>query len=82
MLQDHALGANETILDEAKDNSPGFDAYQDGLDRDIFVKDWNNSKPLYAEVSSSLISTDFSKDHYFKSVYDMYDNFNSDMAPV
>ncbi|XP_064615500.1 maltase-glucoamylase-like isoform X2 [Liolophura sinensis] len=63
VILDHALGANETILMEAKNNSPGFDAYQDGLNKGIYVKHWNNSNPIYAEVWPGLsVYPDFTND--------------------
>lgn len=37
-VKDPGIGANQTIYDQAKNNSPGYDMYADGRERGIFIK--------------------------------------------
>ncbi|CAG2241815.1 MGAM [Mytilus edulis] len=36
--QDVGIGANETIIEQGRVNSPGYEMYKDGIDMDVFVK--------------------------------------------
>lgn len=50
-VKDPGIGANQTIYEQAKTNSPGYDMYADGQRRDIFIK--MNGSELQGKVMLS-----------------------------
>ncbi|KAL8574813.1 hypothetical protein ACOMHN_031920 [Nucella lapillus] len=53
IIVDPGVGANKTVIERAKTNSPGYDMFGDGQTADIFVKDHNGST-LLGEVWPGL----------------------------
>ena len=47
-VKDPGIGANQTIYEQAKTNSPGYNMYADGQGRDIFIK--MNGSELHGKV--------------------------------
>nr|KAG5697586.1 hypothetical protein BaRGS_019807 [Batillaria attramentaria] len=61
VIVDPGIGSNATLIEEAKQNSPGYNMYQDGEDAGIFVKQANGST-LIGEVWPGLTAyPDFTK---------------------
>ena len=83
--QDPGVGANETLIAEAKNNSAGYDMFHDGRAADVFVKDANGSI-LLAEVrvpclSSSTPHSSFCLSVCFISLVKFYQNFRINFYP-
>lgn len=49
-LKDHGIGANETILQAASFNSPGYKAFPDGVAKGVFVRNVTDGGPLFGQV--------------------------------
>lgn len=43
IIVDPGIGTNQTLIEGARNNSPGYEIFQDGQTADIFVKDHNGS---------------------------------------
>lgn len=52
--KDPGVGANQNIYKEAQKNSPGYDMYNDGQGRDIFIK--MNGSELQGQVNFQFVS--------------------------
>lgn len=52
--KDPGVGANQNIYKEAQKNSPGYDMYNDGQRRDIFIK--MNGSELQGQVNFQFVS--------------------------
>ena len=50
-VKDPGIGADQTIYEQAKKNSPGYDMYADGRERGIFIK--MNGSELQGKVMLS-----------------------------
>ncbi|XP_063430632.1 sucrase-isomaltase, intestinal-like [Mytilus trossulus] len=60
IIVDVGIGANETIIEQGRVNSPGYEMYKDGVDMDVFVKN-HDGTVLKGEVWPGLTAfPDFS----------------------
>lgn len=63
--KDPGVGANQNIYKEAQKNSPGYDMYNDGHRRGIFIK--MNGIELQGKVNFQFVSNEVIK--YFSKIY-------------
>ncbi|KAK3096024.1 hypothetical protein FSP39_022064 [Pinctada imbricata] len=50
VILDPGIGSNQTLIKEAKSNSPGYEVYEDASFKGVLIRNPNNSGPLVGKV--------------------------------
>ena len=50
LLKDPGIGSNQTLIKEAKANSPEYEVYEDAVFKAVLVRNANDSGPLVGKV--------------------------------